>query len=71
MTAIDKIAPYKNQQVKGNTQKWFHGKVLEKLNLRNKFFKKQEFSKKSKYDYLKLSRKNKHILKRSSNYWLT
>ena len=35
MTVIDKIAPYKNKQVKGNTQKWFDGEVLEKLNLRN------------------------------------
>ena len=35
MTVIDKIAPYKSKQVKGNTQKWFDGEVLEKLNLRN------------------------------------
>ena len=27
---IDKIAPYKRKRVKGNTQKWFDGKVLEK-----------------------------------------
>ena len=40
MTVIDKIAPYKSKQVKGNTQKWFDGEVLEKLNLRNKLFKK-------------------------------
>ena len=26
--------------MKGNTQKWFNGEVLEKLNLRNKLFKK-------------------------------
>ena len=63
MTVIDKIAPYKSKRVKGNTQKWFDGKVLEKLNLRNKLFKKfkksrlhidKEFYKKSKYDALKL-----------------
>ena len=33
MTVIDKIAPYKSKRVKGNTQKWFDGEVLEKLNL--------------------------------------
>ena len=36
MTVIDKIAPYKSERVKENTQKWFDGEVLEKLNLRNK-----------------------------------
>ena len=40
MTVIDKITPYKRKLVKGNTQKWFDGKVLEKSNLRNKLFKK-------------------------------
>ena len=39
MTVIDKIAPYKSKQVKGNTQKWFDGEMLEKLNLRNKFLR--------------------------------
>ena len=63
MTVIDKIAPYKSKRVKGNTQKWFDGEVLEKLNLRKNFFKKfkksrlhidKELYKKSKYDALKL-----------------
>ena len=49
--------------MKGNTQKWFDGEVLEKLNLRNKLLKKfkksrlhidKELYKKSKYDALKL-----------------
>ena len=76
MTVIDKIALYKSKQVKGNTQKWFDGEVFEKLNLRNKIFKKfrksrlhigKELYKKSKYDALKLiASKNKHFLKRSS-----
>ena len=76
MTVTDKITPYKSKQVKGNTQKWFDGEVLEKLNLRNKLFKKfkklrlhidKELNKKSKYDALKLTpSKNKHFLKRSS-----
>ena len=76
MTVIDKIAPYKSNRVKGNTQKWFGGEVLEKLNLRSKPFKKfkksrlhidKELNQKSKYDALKLiASKNKHFLKRSS-----
>lgn len=40
MTVIDKIAPYKTKRVKGNTQKLFDGKVLEKLNPRYKLFHK-------------------------------
>ena len=40
MTVIDKIAPYRNKQIKGNTQKWFDSEVLEKLNARDKLFKK-------------------------------
>ena len=36
MTVIDKITPYKSKTVKGNTQKWFDGEALEKLNLRKK-----------------------------------
>ena len=63
MTVIDKIAPYKSKRVKGNSQKWLDGEVFEKLNLRNKLFKKfkksrlyidKELYKKSKYDALKL-----------------
>ena len=68
MTVIDKIAPYKSKRVKGNTQKWFDGEVLEKLNLRNKLFKKfkkstlhidKELYKKSKYNALKLTASKK------------
>ena len=63
MTVTGKIAPYKSKWVKGNTRKWFDGEVFEKLNQRNKLFKKfkktrlhidKEFYKKSKYDTLKL-----------------
>ena len=63
MTVLDKIAPDKSKWVKGNTQEWCDGEMLEKLNLRNKLFKKfkksrlridKEFYKKSKYDALKL-----------------
>ena len=40
MTVIDRIVLCKSNRQKGNTQKWFDGEVLEKLNLRNKLFKK-------------------------------
>ena len=40
MTVIDKIAPYRNKRINGNTQKWFDGEVFEKLNARDKLFKK-------------------------------
>ena len=63
MAVIDKIAPYKSKRVKGNTQKRVGGEVLEKLNVRSKFFKKfkksrlhidKELNEKSKYEALKL-----------------
>ena len=67
MIVTDKIAPYKSKWVKGNVSesKWVNidGEVFEKLNQRNKLFKKfkktrlhidKEFYKKSKYDTLKL-----------------
>ena len=49
--------------MKGNTQKWFDGKVLEKLNSRDKLFQKfkkssllidKELYKKVKYEALKM-----------------
>ena len=39
MTVIDKIAPYRNKRIKGNTQKWFDSEVLEKLNAKDTLFK--------------------------------
>ena len=63
MTVIDKIAPFKIKQEKGNTQKWFDGEVLEKPNSRDKLFQKlkksrlrinKELFKKAKYEALKL-----------------
>ena len=75
MTVIDKIAPYRNKRIKGNTQKWFDSKVLEKLNSRDKLFKKfkksrlnidKELYQKAKYDASKLiTTKNKYSLKRT------
>ena len=60
---IDKIAPYRNERLEGNTQKWFDSEVLEKLNAKDKLFKKfkksrvnidKELYQKSKYDVSKL-----------------
>ena len=39
MTVTDKIAPYRNKRIKGNTQKWFDSVVLEKLNAKDTLFK--------------------------------
>ena len=41
MIVIEKIAPYINKQIKGNTKKWFDSKVLGKLNGRDKLLKKK------------------------------
>ena len=65
MRVTDKIVPYTSKWLKGNTQKWFDGEVLEKLNLRNKLLKKfkksrlhidKKLYKKPKFDALKLTR---------------
>ena len=40
MTVTDKIAPYRNKRINGNTKKWFDSKGFEKLNARDKLFKK-------------------------------
>ena len=72
--------------MKGNTEKCFDCKVLEKLNLRNKLFKKfkksrlhidKELYKNQKYDTLKLiaSKKQKQLTKPNNygtplNLWL-
>ena len=40
MTFIDKIPPYRNKRIKGNTEKRFDSEVLQKLNAKDKLFKK-------------------------------
>ena len=63
MTVIDKIFPFRTKRVKGNTQKWFDGEVLEKVNSRDKLFQKfkksrvhidKELFQKAKHEALKL-----------------
>ena len=49
MTVIDNVVPCKITRVKGNTQNWSDGEVLEKLRSRDK-----QLYKKAKYDAQKL-----------------
>ena len=73
---IDNIVPCKPKRVKGNSQNWFDGEVLEKRRSRDKLFKAfkkrklridKESNKKGKYDALKLIAAKK----RSKTYWQT
>ena len=45
MSVIDKLAPFKTKQVKGNSQGWFDAEFLESIALRDKLFKKFKRSK--------------------------
>ena len=45
MSVIDKLVPFKNKRVKGNSQEWFDGEVLESISLQDKLFKKFKRSK--------------------------
>ena len=45
MNVIDKLAPFKTKRVKGNSQEWFNGDVLESITLRDKLYKKFKRSK--------------------------
>ena len=45
MSVIDKLAPSKTKRIKGNSQEWFDGEVLESIALRDKLFKKFKRSK--------------------------
>ena len=40
MTFLEKIATSRNKTIKGNSQKWFNSDVFEKLEARDKRFKK-------------------------------
>ena len=45
ISVIDKLAPFTTKQIKGNSQEWFDGEVLESIVLRDKLFKKFKCSK--------------------------
>ena len=40
MGVIDLVAPVKSRRIKQNSQEWFDGEVAEKINVRDKLFKK-------------------------------
>ena len=40
MSVIDTLASFKTKRVKGTSQEWFDGEVLESIALRDKLFKK-------------------------------
>ena len=80
MTVNDKITSFITKRVKGNTQKWFDGEVLEKLNSKDKLFQKfkksrlridKELCKKAKYKALKLiaTKKQTFFKEKTSKYW--
>ena len=45
MSVIDTLTSFKTKQVKGTSQEWFDGEVLESIALRDKLFKKFKRSK--------------------------
>ena len=45
MSVIDKLAPFKTKRVKGKSQEWFDGEVLENIARRDKLFNKFKHSK--------------------------
>ena len=45
MSVIDKLKPFKTKRVKGKSQEWFDGEVLESIALQDKLFKKFKSSK--------------------------
>ena len=45
MSVTGKLSSFKTKRVKGNSQEWFDGEVLESIALRDKLFKKFKRSK--------------------------
>ena len=40
MQAVDEIAPYREFRVKGHTEDWFDGEIMERIKNRDKLLKK-------------------------------
>ena len=40
MQSVDGIAPYREFRVKGHTEDWFHGEIMEIIENRGKLLKK-------------------------------
>ena len=45
MQAVDEIAPYREFGVKGQTEDWFDGEIMERIKNRDKLLKKYKKSK--------------------------
>ena len=45
MQAVDGIAPYREFRVKGHTEDWFYGEIMERIKNRDKLLKKYKKSK--------------------------
>ena len=45
MQAVDEIAPYREFIVKGQTEDWFDGEIMERIKNRDKLLKKYKKSK--------------------------
>ena len=45
MQAVDGIAPYRGFRVKGHTEDWFDGEIMERIKNRDKLLKKYKKSK--------------------------
>ena len=71
MMTTDKIAPFKEIRVKGNSKPWFDGEVVEKLRVRDKMKKKASQTKlQVDYDNFKCSQKHakKLVSKKKREY---
>ena len=42
MQAVDGIAPYREFRVKGHTEDWFDGEIMERIKNRHKKYKKSK-----------------------------
>ena len=40
MQAVDAIAPYREFRIKGHTEDWFDGEIMERIKNRDKLLKK-------------------------------
>ena len=45
MQAVDRIASYREFRVKGHTEDWFDGEIMERIKNRDKLLKKYKKSK--------------------------
>ena len=71
MQAVEEIAPYREFRVKGQTEVWFDGDIMERIKNRDKLLKKY---KKSKLEvdhqiYREAKAAASNLIKRGKNYF--